>query len=256
MLNGISSNEIKTFNKGDVIFYEGDNDKELYIITSGEVEIIKNILDDEVVLARLGSGDFFGEMAMFGKKSRSATVRALSDLETIVVREEIFQQQLSNLPDWFGNMIKVLIERIREMNRKIVSQFKYGLGLSILQLLQLVAEHYGTHAGNQISINKDFLIDKIHYISGLAKGIVESHISDFLSANILEIEQETDKLILKNKEQIEQLIEFSLALSTSTDMKSVEKQFPNLNKTDIDDLLSLYKIIRNERSDPLSIVST
>ena len=89
-----SANEIKSFKKGDVVFYEGDNDKDLFIISSGEVEIIKNVLDGEVVLARLGEGDFFGEMAMFGSKTRSATVRAKTDLETIIVKENYFQEQI------------------------------------------------------------------------------------------------------------------------------------------------------------------
>lgn len=255
MSEDFSTNEIRSFKKGDVVFYEGDKSKDLFIISSGEVEIVKNILAGEVILARLGVGDFFGEMAMFGGKPRSATVRAKTDLEAIVVKENYFQEQMANLPDWFGNMFEVLISRIREMDSKIVSQFKYGLGLSILQLIQLISEHYGTHTDNQLAVKQDFLIDKIHFISGLSIGIIEKHIGDFIGANIIEFETETEKIVIRDKNLVENLIEFSLSLTISSDIEEVKKQIPHLSEQDVKMYFEKYKIIRNEHSDPLSIVS-
>ena len=172
MKEKFDSTVVKTFKKGDVIFNEGDKTKELYIISSGEVEVVKHILDEEFILARLETGEFFGEMAMFGDEPRSATVRAITDLETIIVGEDYFKEQLSNLPNWFGNMFEVLIERIREMDKKIISQFKNGLGYSILQLLHYIAEQYGTHIENQLAVNREFSVEKINQILGVSKGII------------------------------------------------------------------------------------
>jgi|GEM_PF-1925011 len=246
---------VKTFKKGDVVFSEGDKTKELYIISSGEVEVVKHILDEEVILARLDTGEFFGEMAMFGDEPRSATVRAISDLETIVIGEEYFKDQLSNLPNWFGNMVEVLIERIREMDKKIISQFKYGLGYSILQLLHYISEQFGTHTENQLAVNREFLIGKIYQILGVSKGIIEKHFQDFISTKIIEIEPETEKIIVKDKKRLEQFIEFFLCFSESRNLEKVKKQLPHFSEEEIKNFYDLSKKIRLLQPDTLTMIS-
>lgn len=247
--------EVKTFKKGDVVFEEGDKTKELYIISSGEVEVVKHILDEEVILARLDAGEFFGEMAIFGDEPRSATVRAISDLETIIISEEYFIGQLGNLPNWFGNMVEMLIERIREMDKKIISQFKYGLGYSILQLLYYISELYGTHTENQLAVNRKFLIEKIYQILGVSKGIIEKHFQDFISTKIIEIESETDKVIIKDKKLLEQFIEFFLCYSESRNLEKVQKQLPHFSEKELKNFYNLSKKIRLLQPDTLTMIS-
>ncbi len=80
-----NSQSFKKFYKGDIVFREGDTNKELYIIISGQVHVVKEIEDNEVILATLETGDFFGEMAMFGGEPRSATIRVKEDLEVLMI---------------------------------------------------------------------------------------------------------------------------------------------------------------------------
>ena len=61
------------FPKGHVLFNEGDEGEDMYIIQSGRVAIKKNVPHGETILAMLEKGDFFGEMAILERMPRSAT---------------------------------------------------------------------------------------------------------------------------------------------------------------------------------------
>ena len=69
--------EERRLRRGDVLFREGDAGKELLFIRSGTVIVSKHVKGRvEQVLARLGPGDFFGEMSLFDDQPRSATIQA------------------------------------------------------------------------------------------------------------------------------------------------------------------------------------
>ena len=82
------------FQPGDYIFKEGDPSVSFYIIESGEVEVLRTSAESgkETVLAVLGQGDFFGEMALLENRNRSAGVRARTNVELTVMGSKVFQQ--------------------------------------------------------------------------------------------------------------------------------------------------------------------
>jgi len=76
----------RRYNKGDVVFREGDVGRELFVIREGGVEISRRGLSNApITLARLGKGDFFGEMAFVDEKPRSATATASTELQVCVL---------------------------------------------------------------------------------------------------------------------------------------------------------------------------
>ena len=79
------------FKEGDIIFKEDEEDcKEMYVIDSGRVNIVKKVGDTDVTLTTLDEGDFFGEMVLFGETSRTATVTTTKDSTIVVINEELF----------------------------------------------------------------------------------------------------------------------------------------------------------------------
>lgn len=76
----------RSFDAGEVIFQEGEMGRELYVIREGEVEIVRSgALGAPMTLARLGAGDYFGEMAFVDEKPRSASAKVLSPLQVCVL---------------------------------------------------------------------------------------------------------------------------------------------------------------------------
>jgi CRP-like cAMP-binding protein len=75
----------REFKQGDVIVQEGDPGVAFYIISKGRAEVVKNLVGSEQVIATLNPGDFFGEMALFDNQPRSASVRAVTEIECLVM---------------------------------------------------------------------------------------------------------------------------------------------------------------------------
>ena len=84
--------ELKKYRKEQLIIKEGDDADAFYIILSGEVKIMKNINDENIEIARLKEGSFFGEMALIGNSSRTASVEAASDLELFVMSKKMLEE--------------------------------------------------------------------------------------------------------------------------------------------------------------------
>ncbi len=100
---------------GEVIVKEGGDAVGCFIVASGEVEVVKGLdsPDQKEVLATLGPGDFFGEMAIIDDSPRSATVRAINDTECIAITRWDFMAEVRTRPDIAIQMLPILVKRIR-----------------------------------------------------------------------------------------------------------------------------------------------
>ena len=99
----------------DFVFKEGDLGTDMYIIQSGQVEILKRQSNDEErQLAVLGQGDFFGEMSILEDLPRTASVRALQDCKLVQISGATFDQMLRRNPEIAVRMMRKLSRRLRE----------------------------------------------------------------------------------------------------------------------------------------------
>ena len=86
---------VTRYSAGDTIVEQGGPGDRFFAIVDGSVEVVRRLDDGvEVLLAELGVGDFFGEMALLDRAPRSATVRALSPVETYTLSANDFQGML------------------------------------------------------------------------------------------------------------------------------------------------------------------
>ena len=97
------------FTAGQTIFMEGDPGEYLYALMEGEVEIRKG----EKVLATLGPGEIFGEMALLDNSPRSASAVAKSDCKIVRVGQARFLQMVTGTPFFAIQVMQVLAERVR-----------------------------------------------------------------------------------------------------------------------------------------------
>jgi len=86
--------ETKLIKAGDIIFREGDEAHELFVVKSGEVRIQLG----NRTLAELSANDVFGEMALIDNEPRSATALAVTDVELVAVSEKQFLFLVSQTP--------------------------------------------------------------------------------------------------------------------------------------------------------------
>lgn len=109
----------RVYEGGEVIVQEGEEGTSMYVIQEGEVEVVSVRGDKIVRLAVLGEGDFFGEMAIFEREVRAATVRALGPVRLITVDKKTFLRRIEQDPSLAFHIVEALSHRIRHMDEKL-----------------------------------------------------------------------------------------------------------------------------------------
>jgi CRP/FNR family transcriptional regulator, cyclic AMP receptor protein len=101
------------FKAGSIIFREGDEARDLFVIKSGQVRIqIGNR-----TVTELGPDSIFGEMALIDNEPRSATATAVTDVELVPVSEKQFLFLVSQTPYFALKVMRVLAKRLRATNK-------------------------------------------------------------------------------------------------------------------------------------------
>jgi CRP/FNR family cyclic AMP-dependent transcriptional regulator len=123
--------EVEKYPAGKFIFLEGDRDLHFYIIQSGDVEIFTQTKDGShhLTIAKLTKGDSFGEFAMLDDRAaRSATARAITEVEVVKISAEAYEELIFSLPVWASAMLRTFTTRLKLMNQRIkdVPQFLSG----------------------------------------------------------------------------------------------------------------------------------
>jgi cyclic nucleotide-binding protein len=91
--------QYQTFPAGELVYREGDPADSVYFIEDGAVEVSRDRYGEKQSIARLGAGEYFGEMSLLADQpNRSATVRALSATRVAVVGKENFLRMMFTVP--------------------------------------------------------------------------------------------------------------------------------------------------------------
>lgn len=116
---GANSPYDETYDDGDVIVNEGDETREMYIIQAGSVAVTRNINGQDVELARLHRGDFFGEMSLLESEARNATIRALGETRLLVIKPGSLLLKIRRNPTFALEMLQKLSSRVRSLNNQL-----------------------------------------------------------------------------------------------------------------------------------------
>ena len=108
--------DVRSLTGGEFLFREGESAEYGYVVKSGQVDIVKSGLEGEMVLAELGPGSLFGEMALIDGSPRSAGARARVDSSVTEIRSDTFNQYIRNNPDAAVRLMKTLAGQLRSAN--------------------------------------------------------------------------------------------------------------------------------------------
>lgn len=104
---------------GDILFQEGDQGDEMFVLLNGALKIHKNIK----IITVLEAVDYIGEMALIDDKPRSATVVAITSCELLKIDREVFKQQIADQPGCLASIMKSLTRKIRKDIELIAEEF-------------------------------------------------------------------------------------------------------------------------------------
>ena len=115
-----------TWSDGEAIVRQGETGKWMYVIQEGQVEVVADASYGEVRLAVLGPGDVFGEMALFTRAPRSATVRALGDVRVLKVDKRVFLTRVHEDPSLAFGILEKMADRIRNLDEEVIRLSSHG----------------------------------------------------------------------------------------------------------------------------------
>lgn len=124
----------QSYQDGDIIFEEGEPGNEMYFIEEGKVKIVGSYKEMRKVVAIYEKGDFFGEMALLGGKTRSARAVAVGKTRLLPVTRETLAMQIPQKPEIAIALLETLSSRIRH-NTKTISKLA-GQNKELMQHLQ------------------------------------------------------------------------------------------------------------------------
>jgi len=106
----------KLYADGEDIVRQGEVGDCMFVVQSGRVEVLQATDSGEQHLAFLETGDFFGEMAVFEKEKRSATVRAKMEARVLKVDKKTLLRRIKEDPLLAVNLLQTMSHRIRDLN--------------------------------------------------------------------------------------------------------------------------------------------
>jgi CRP/FNR family cyclic AMP-dependent transcriptional regulator len=94
--------------EGKEMTRQGERGREFFVLLEGEADVIK----DGRTINRLGSGDFFGEIALVSDTPRTATVTATSPVRALVITDRSFRRLMEDQPEIQGKVLAALAARL------------------------------------------------------------------------------------------------------------------------------------------------
>jgi CRP/FNR family transcriptional regulator len=132
----------RTFGPGQVVFREGDASDTCYVVRSGRVRAVREHSDGRTItLATFGSGDIFGELAMFEDERRSATIEATEETDAVAVLGSDMRRLMGEHPEISLRLVIALGRRLRETNERLARRsFNTVQSRVAVTLRELVAQ--------------------------------------------------------------------------------------------------------------------
>ena len=119
------SSRIMTFDKGQELFRQGDTGDAAYIIIHGEVEVFIEGPQGDTPIARLGKHELVGEIAILIDVPRTATVRSLTELKTLVISKDLFSRMLDEFPEIAVDIMRELAFRLERTTAQLGKASKH-----------------------------------------------------------------------------------------------------------------------------------
>ena len=134
----------RRYRRGEAVFRKDDPGDSLHVVRDGRIRIIlPSENGDEVTIAVLGRGDFFGELALLDGGARSASAVAAEDTQTVVIGREDFLSWLAERPAAAAALLALLSRRLRRSDELLGDVAFLNLPARLAKELVQLSELYG-----------------------------------------------------------------------------------------------------------------
>lgn len=188
---------LKTYLPSQLIFREGLPGTCTYVVRAGKVEISVQREGRKVILATLGEGALFGEMAPFDGGLRSATASAATACELWCIRTEGFKEMVDSCPPFVKTMVDSLVSRVRKLNTKLVSSANMESWLAVAHMIDLLSRSgHPRGESDSIVVALSQLLERLPEILGISEEDTIEIVREMQEAKLVTLTEGDDAQIV------------------------------------------------------------
>ena len=163
---------VRRYRRGDVLFHEGDDAGAVVVLRGGHVKA--TMLNDgrEVILAFPGPGELLGELSAVDGHPRSATIRAVDEVEALVIPGSAFRAFLERRPRIALVLLRGVAERLRAADRQRVDYAVNDVVVRVAGRLVELCDRFGCEDGAAIDIGLAITQDELAAWAGASREAV------------------------------------------------------------------------------------
>ncbi len=217
------SGKNKILQPGEILFRVGDKPNGMFIIRRGQIMVFLDKGGQEIPLATIGAGGMIGEMSLFDKKPRSASARAIDEVEITQISNEEFTKILQQIPKWFVSLMTTLSTRLRDTNERLQdleSKYKGNLNpleelTKTLHIIQLLWHKLGVKEAKSWVIEREVAEKEAAAILGLEPTKVNQIVQSIVTGGLVSSGRNSYKketLSIINRGDLERFIFFVSAI--------------------------------------------
>ncbi len=175
--------------RGEVLFNEGDDGNQLYVVTEGKIKLGRTSPDGrENLLAILGPAQMFGELSFFDPGPRSATATSVTDVTVQSLSHEALMPVLSSHVEVAMALLNQLAGRLRRTNEVVGDLVFSDVPGRVAKALLDLASRFGRKAEDGVHVNHDLTQEELAQLVGASRETVNKALADFASRGWLRLE--------------------------------------------------------------------
>jgi CRP-like cAMP-binding protein/CheY-like chemotaxis protein len=191
----VADRKSRQFKKNQVVYYDGDNGKGLYIVLSGKIKTMKLAEDGRELMTGIYTAeDYLGVNAMLSNEPYSDTATALEDAELCLIPKEQLDELINLYPDVAREFIGILANDVRDKEEQLLhlayNSVRKRMAKSLLRL------------NKQAPASKGFKISRedLAAMAGMATETVSRTLTDFKDEGL--IEKKGSTIVILNEDKL------------------------------------------------------
>lgn len=198
---------IRRFRRGETIFHQGDPGDSLFILEGGSVKIVLPSPEGEegAIIATLGRGDFFGELALLDGAPHSATAVAMEPTQALVLGRSTFEQLVDQEPGLRKALFAGLVAELRRLTGHVEELHFLDLPGRLASRLARLAREADPDASGEVRLNWPYTQSDLAGMIGGTRQTVNRLLNDLAERDLVRFEK--DFVVIPNLERLEQAAE-------------------------------------------------
>jgi CRP/FNR family cyclic AMP-dependent transcriptional regulator len=184
----------RRYRRDETIFHQGDPGDALYIVASGSVKVLLPAPDagESAILATLGPGRFFGELAMLDGQPHSASVIALEPTEVLVLGRPEFELLCASEPSIPRSLVLALAGQLRRLTDHVEALHFLDLPARLAKrIVELALAVPGASPGAEVRLDWQYTQAELAGMVGGSRESVNRLLADFVGRGLIRFERDT-----------------------------------------------------------------